>query len=62
LPLPPVPSVGWPVRPDGGVYLPADMSLPASSRACVRVPLMRGILPSPLVIGPPSLAAGPRQA
>lgn len=62
MPLPPVPSVGWPVRPDVGVYLPADMSLPASSRACVRVPLMRGILPSPLVIGPPSLAAGPRQA
>src|SRR6516162_8997901 len=29
------------------------MSLPGSSRASVRVPLIAGILPSPLVISPP---------
>ncbi len=53
LPLPPIPAAGWPVRPDVGVYLSADMSLPTSSRARVRGPLMWGILPSPLAIGPP---------
>jgi hypothetical protein len=53
VPWPEVPSAGWPVRPSAVMHLPAEMSLPASSRACVRVPLMEGILPSPLVISPP---------
>ena len=51
-PLPPVPSAEWPVRPNAGVYLPADMPWQAPSRACVRVPPMAGILPSLLVISP----------
>jgi hypothetical protein len=53
VPWPEVLSAGWPVRPGAVIHLPAEMSLSASSRACVRVPLMGGILPSPLVISPP---------
>src|SRR5215472_11306169 len=47
------PSAMWPVWPGAGVSLPAGRSLPGSSWACVRVPLIAGILPSPLVISPP---------
>ena len=53
VPWPEVPSAGWPVRPGAVIHLPAEMSVSASSRACVRVPLIGGILPSPLVISPP---------
>lgn len=59
VPWPEVPSAGWPVRPGAVMHLPAEMSLSASSRACVRVPLIGRILPRPLVISPLA-RSGPR--
>src|SRR6516164_1950198 len=49
---PAVPSARSLIRPGAGVHGPAGISLPGSPRAWVTVPLIAGILPSPLVISP----------